>query len=443
MKKYREIILFSCLLFYPLIFCNATANFSPYSDYIIIDDLSTMISNVDITYSITVTRVSLTIFVEYRQVVESSSYFFDNLQLSGAHSEIIVTDEWNRNLLVSSFYNTSTGFTNVSYELPEILNIGETYNIALISSFQPSVKSNNFILNSSLSWTQNISVYSVSAYIDPNLVLRSSSPPAHSTNIVNQRLKLSWELSNIANFDLMLSYEINLEYLPILVTPNSWDLGIIPKSQTSIVKQYVITNLLNIPINVSILSDEPWVEIQQFIVLLPLAEKFIDVKIDISRTGDFEGVITFLTNASLYAFLDCTITFTVNNYIQPLTITTIILSVLSTALIIGSTMLFLNWRKMKKMDVVSEKLMENYSYNQEKLASILKETEMKIFNEIATNPGITQITIANTLDLSKASISRIIAKLENKDLIVKSKMGMSNQLYVNNKSEIVEFIKKK
>ncbi len=263
MKK-LGLVLFSCLIFYPLIFCNATTNFSPYSDNIIIDDLSTMISSVDITYSVTVTRVSLTIFVEYRQVVESASYFFDSLQLSGDHSEIIVTDEWNRNLLVSSFYNASTGFTNVSYELPEILNLGETYSIVLLSSFLPSVENNDFMLNSSLSWTQNISVYSVSAYIDPNLVLRSSSPPAHSTNIVNQRLKLSWELSNIANFDLMISYEINLEYLPILVTPNSWDLGIIPKSQTSIVKQYVITNLLNIPVNVSILSDETWVDIQKY-----------------------------------------------------------------------------------------------------------------------------------------------------------------------------------
>jgi len=435
MKK-LGLVLFSCLLFYPLIFCNATTNYSPYSDNIIIDDLSTMISSVDITYSVTVTRVSLTIFVEYRQVVESASYFFDSLQLSGDHSEIIVTDEWNRNLLVSSFYNASTGFTNVSYELPEILNLGETYSIALLSGFQPSVESNDFMLNSSLSWTQNISVYSVSAYIDPNLVLRSSSPPAHSTNIVNQRLKLSWELSNIANFDLMISYEINLEYLPILVTPNSWDLGIIPKSQTSIVKQYVITNLLNIPVNVSILSDETWVDIQKYITLLPLAEELIDVEIDISRIGEFEGKITFLTNVSLYAYLECSITFTVNNYIQPLTITTIILSVLSTSLIIGSTLLFLNWRKLKKMDVVSEKLVETYS-------SILKETEMKVFNEITKDPGTTQITIAKALDLSKASISRIITKLENKELIVKRNVGMSNQLYVNNKSEIFEFIKKK
>ncbi len=442
MKKFG-VILFLSFLFYPLNFNNTNANISPYSDQIIIDDFSTMISNVDITYSITVSRVSLTIFVEYRQVVESTSYFFDNVQLYGDHSEIIVTDEWNRNLLVSSYYNVSTGFTNVSYKLPEILNLGDTYNIALISSYQPSVESNNFILNSSLSWTQNISVYSIKAYIDPNLVLRSSSPPAHSTSVVNQRLELSWELSNIDSFVLMLIYEINLEYLPILVTPNSWDLGIIPKSQSSIVKQYVITNLLNIPVNVSILSDETWVDIQKSITLLPLAEEFIDVEIDISRIGEFEGIITFLTNVSLYAYLECIITFTVNNYIQPLTIASIILSVLSTFLIIGSTLLFLNWRKLKKLDVVSKKLMETYSFDQEKLSSILKETEMKVFNEIVTDPGTTQITIANALDLSKASISRIITKLENKELIVKRNVGMSNQLYVNNKSEIFEFIRKK
>ncbi len=442
MKK-LGVILFSCLLFYPLIFSNINASNSPYSNQIIIDDLSTMISNVDLTYSITVTRVSLTILIEYRQVVESTNYFFDSVKLSGDHSEIIVTDEWNRNLLVSSFYNVSAGFTNVSYRLPEILSLGETYNIALISSFQPSIESNNFILNSSLSWTQNISIYSVSAYLDPNLLLRSSSPPAHSTNIVNQRLKLSWELSNIDSFDLILTYESNPDYLPILVTPNSWDLGNIPKSQTSIVKQYVITNLLNIPVNVSTLSDETWIDIQKSIVLLPLAEEFIDVEIDISKIGEFEGKITFLTNVSLYAYLECTITFTVNNNFQPLTISTIILSILSTSLIIGSTLLFLNWRKLRKIDVVSEKFVGSYSFDQEKLASILKETEMKVFDEIATNPGITQIKIANALDLSKASISRIIVKLENKDLIVKKNIGMSNQLYVNNKSDIFEFIKKK
>lgn len=274
-------------------------------------------------------------------------------------------------------------------------------------------------------------------------MLRSSSPPAHSTNIVNQRLKLSWELSNIDSFDLILTYESNPEYLPILVTPNSWDLGIIPKSQTSIVKQYVITNLLNIPVNVSILSDETWIDLQKSIVLLPLAEERVDVEIDISKIGDFEGRITFLTNVSLYAYLECTITFTVNNYIKPLTIITIILSVISTSLIIGSTLLFLNWRKLRKMDEVSEKLVGTYSFDQEKLSSILKENEMKVFEEIVANPGTTQIKIANALDLSKASISRIIVKLENRNLIVKKNIGMSNQLYVNNKSEIFEFIKKK
>ena len=87
--------------------------------------------------------------------------------------------------------------------------------------------------------------------------------------------------------------------------------------------------------------------------------------------------------------------------------------------------------------------METYSFDQEKLSSILKENELKVFDEIATNPGTTQIKIANALDLSKASISRIITKLENKNLIVKKNIGMSNQLYVNNKSDIFEFIKKK
>ena len=355
--------IFVCFLLYHFGIFGSNAYVTPSRDNPALDALSTTISSVDITYSISASLVSLTAFVEYIQVVDSPTLFLDYLYISGDHSDILVIDEWNRDLLVSATYNESSGFTNIYYELPVILDIGESYDIALLSSFKPQIDNENFILNSSILWNQNISQYSVSALIDSNLVLRSTSPSPHSTIVENQRLKLSWEMSNIDEFNLEIIYESNPEYLPVLVSPESLDLGVIPKSHQGYITQFTITNLLDVPINVSILNNDPQITVERFIVLLPHAEDQIDVQLDVSETGEFVGSMIFLTNVSLYAYKECSIAFEVVNYTNPFIIVVIILSVFSLILIVASTLLLLDWKRLKEIEKRNTSSSEIYTFD--------------------------------------------------------------------------------
>ncbi len=63
----------------------------------------------------------------------------------------------------------------------------------------------------------------------------------------------------------------------------------------------------------------------------------------------------------------------------------------------------------------------------------MPERDRAILDFIINNEGVTQQIVADKFEISKATASRIISKLENNGLVEKRKVGMSNKLYYKDK----------
>ena len=65
------------------------------------------------------------------------------------------------------------------------------------------------------------------------------------------------------------------------------------------------------------------------------------------------------------------------------------------------------------------------------LERLLNTRELNIVKFLDENMGSTQQNIADAFDLSKATISRILSKLERREFIRKEQIGMSKKIYLN------------
>jgi uncharacterized membrane protein len=64
---------------------------------------------------------------------------------------------------------------------------------------------------------------------------------------------------------------------------------------------------------------------------------------------------------------------------------------------------------------------------------ILNEKERRVVEEIARNEGIKQYELLERLGYTKASLSKILTRLEQRDLVTKKKYGKVNRLYLGEK----------
>jgi len=64
---------------------------------------------------------------------------------------------------------------------------------------------------------------------------------------------------------------------------------------------------------------------------------------------------------------------------------------------------------------------------------ILNENERRVVEEIARNEGIKQYELLERLGCSKASLSKILTRLEQRGLVAKKKYGKVNRLYLGEK----------
>jgi uncharacterized membrane protein len=100
----------------------------------------------------------------------------------------------------------------------------------------------------------------------------------------------------------------------------------------------------------------------------------------------------------------------------------IILKLLSITLVVGSFFLITSYLKKK-----------NWQKRIQKTIRILNEKDKEIINEIIKKEGINQSELKNKLELSKSNISKIISKLELRELIIKKNEGKINKLYIGEK----------
>ena len=68
---------------------------------------------------------------------------------------------------------------------------------------------------------------------------------------------------------------------------------------------------------------------------------------------------------------------------------------------------------------------------QSRFQNVLPENEFKVIEILFHQGSMNQQTIADELDISKMTMSRIISRLETKKLLSRKKSGMSNIIKLN------------
>jgi hypothetical protein len=224
-------------------------------------------------------KINLTI--EYIQLEENSTRFIDTVSIKGNLSDIYVKDSMDYNLLISSSYDDILDTTDITFQLQRALNVGEKYVVLVFSILPTKVIVQNRILDFSINWTQTVSVFSATVYLEKYLMLLSTSPTPQTTSVINQRIKMTWDTIMIDSFALLIEFKDSLEYEIITVSPTVWNIGNISQSSKTIKQQFTIVNLLNTAIRVDVINNNSWIDIEQSFVVGPSSQKEIIAEMDI------------------------------------------------------------------------------------------------------------------------------------------------------------------
>jgi len=420
---------------------SASNNF-PITDQLGLDQTKqTAISKVKLVINTYLLIGKINLTIEYIQLEENSTRFIDTVSIKGNLSEVHVKDSMDNNLLISSSYDDILNKTAITFQLQRALNVGEKY-IALIFSILPTkVIVQNRILDFSINWTQTVSVFSATVYLEKYLMLLSTSPSPQTTSVINQRIKMTWDTIMIDTFSLLVEFKDSLEYEIITVSPTVWNIGNISRSLKTIKQQFVIVNLLSTTIRVDVINNNSWIDIESSFIVGPSSQKEIIAELDISKTGQFEGVILFNTNMSLQE-VSCVVSVYVEDALNPWMIVGLVLGI---ALLALGGLAFYMFSQMKPVEeVIEEKKSQEQIKNLkvDKLEGFLNENEILVVKEVINKPGISQAQIVQNTGISKSTLSRIVTKMERKGLLKKKSVGMSHQLYIDKESSFLKYAKK-
>ncbi len=421
---------------------HSTSNNFPITDQLVLDQTKqTAISKVDLVINTYLLIGKINLTIEYIQLEENSTRFIDTISIKGNLSEVFVKDSLDNNLLIGSSYDDILDATDITFQLQRALNVGERYTASIFSILPTKVTVQNRILDFSINWTQTVSVFSATVYLEKYLMLLSTSPTPQTTSVINQRIKMTWDTIMIDSFALLIEFKDSLEYEIITVSPTVWNIGNISQSSRTIKQQFTIVNLLNTAIRVDVINNNSWIDIEQSFVVGPSSQKEIIAEMDISKTGKFEGVILFNTNMSLQE-ISCVVSVYVEDSLNPWLVVGLIIGV---ALLALGGLAFYMFSQMKPVeDVIEEKKSQEQIKNLkvDKLEGFLNENEILVVKEVINKPGISQAQIVQNTGMSKSTLSRIVAKMERKGLLKKKSVGMSHQLYIDKESSFLKYAKK-
>ncbi|MHA1420310.1 MAG: helix-turn-helix transcriptional regulator [Candidatus Heimdallarchaeaceae archaeon] len=421
---------------------HSTSNTSPIADQLGLEQTKqTAISKVDLVINTYLLIGKINLTIEYIQLEENSTRFIDTVTIKGNLSDVYVKDTLDNNLLIGSSYNDILDATDITFQLQRALNVGEKYTVLIFSILPTKVVVQNRILDFSINWTQTVSVFSATVYLEKYLMLLSTSPTPQTTSVINQRIKMTWDTIMMDEFALLIEFKDSLEYEIITVSPTVWNIGNISRSSRTVKQKFVIVNLLNSPIRVDVINNNSWIDIERSFVVGPSSQKEIIAEMDISNTGQFEGVILFNTNMSLQE-VPCEVSVYVEDSLNPWMLVGLILGI---ALLALGGLAFYLYNQMKPVEeVIEEKKSQEQIKNLkvDKLEGFLNENEIQVVKEVINKPGISQAQIVQNTGISKSTLSRIVAKMERKGLLKKKSVGMSHQLYIDKESSFLKYAKK-
>lgn len=249
--------------------------------------------------------------------------------------------------------------------------------------------------------------------------LLETDPSPAITKIEGDFLSLTWNEIVPSGFDVNFRALVTEEARnELLISPRN--LAATITSQKSILTiQLGNVGLKGVWVNFTfpefIESDTTTMEIKPFTI------QTLQIRVSTSKNGYFEDHIVIHTNKTDEP-LTIKLSITVNQPSSLNWFTTGIL-LMGISLLIGGGLLFYYRKQLEiPQDEKSEIKLD---------LSHLDERQVQVIQFIMENPGCSQQQIADSLGISKATVSREVSKLENLGYIKKVREGMSHKVFLN------------
>ncbi len=460
-QKKKQKIFLTSLLFTILLLCIITSSnakttnndtpsysssLSPLSLSSSLESEDTAISKVDLLINIHYLIAKVNQTIEYLQVNSNASKYIDTIYLKGNINNVTVIDNTKNNLLISNTYEEDIGYSRIILQLSRVLTAGERYQIFL--SYIDFINSSSGLREFDFHtvWSKKASVFSALVYLDKDLILYSSNPEPQTITPIDQRLRLTWDTVQISNFELLIHFKSTHIGKSITITPIEWKIGYIPKTAKKVYQIFTIFNLLEQPIEIDITTNVTWLEHSESVVIDALESKNILVTLELKQIGKLEATILFQSNVTAEPLV-CEVNVYVLSSVNGWFISSLILMLGFIGL--GLYLVYYQYVEEKKKIAKRKYLQTQHgrTENQQKkkydlsaIVQFFNEKELLVIQEILEKPGSTQVNISKSTEISKATLSRIIEKLDRKGIITKKFMGMSNFLFINKKSSVYNLI---
>ena len=350
------------------------------------------------------------------------------------------------NLHITYSINQGENFSFITLFLPEDLGTGDDITITLEYDILNQESNENLIANFYFESYQLINYLKILAWIDPGITLGNITPTPSSVGTINGLTKIIWLLFNSKTFSTSMTLNISSStgFDAIKVTPLALLLkgkvGEKVSFQVTLKNIYITSVLIKIikPEIISLSRDQLTLSSNQNITLKVQA-KIIDT--------DSPVILTFipaLLNAKpvqVKIYMTVVQLSALKYYIIG---GILALTFLLAYLILKPPQVLLRFIK-KKYKLIDKTELQDTTVSSSQLQDVVREklllslmkskhydkNEKIVIAHLLEKDGVTQQYLADKTDLSKATISRAVAKLEAKELVRKTPLGMSNILYLN------------
>ncbi len=287
----------------------------------------------------------------------------------------------------------------------------------------------------------------------PNIIFyNSTAPPDQVQALQNGFLQLTWVSLQPISFNTTLYYFVTDEALNEIIFFPHQVMG-----TYYVDKEIVRLNIFNVGLDaVTIkINNTNWLSFSQNVIVIKALDNFT-INIKFIKKGIYTNKIMIETNRTSTPL---TITFEISALKTPNSGSPLFLSILLLiSLIIGSIGLlpfitkkynvdWVHFLKSKMESKEQENTISNINVktqsemlskeellfinNVKKKIQNLQEKEQKVLLYILEHPGCSQQEIAEHLAISKATVSRIVARLVTTQYIMRKRNGMSYCLYLN------------
>ncbi|MCG3217961.1 MAG: MarR family transcriptional regulator [Candidatus Heimdallarchaeota archaeon] len=349
-------------------------------------------------------------------------------------TEIEISDQFGA---IEHTITTEMNITKITYNLSFDLLEGQSHVINLYCQTPIQIQGKFRQTVIGVAFDNQIGFISAVIRLNLGLSLYSSSISPHQIQPSAQGLKLSWSIPNTKSFWTTITYATSDDTAQLLITPTQWQVGTI--KGTTVTQEFSVYNLGNTGVNISIFTPH-----------------YINIdlrKSTIKAWGNFTFKATIEGNNQKYADKIIISTNRTENSIEiPFEVTFeevkessqwvfILLGV-----IIGLAGLGWGaWTKYKtkidqqeKVAKIPEKAVKTIPEKKldfSKLLTRMSGQEVQALQAIYEEPGCNQASLGDKIGVSKATVSRIIGRLENKGFITKKQQGMSNSIFPTEKIE--------